>query len=86
MANINDNVTSSESQCSKIAMWMNGGGKLTSLDALRLFGCARLASRINDLKNRGWVISTRKIQVESGKWVSEYWVDKENRRVPQEIK
>lgn len=30
-----------------------GGGTITSLEALRLFGCFRLASRISDLRSEG---------------------------------
>ena len=46
-----------ETQCSKILDYMEQEGSITPLDALREFGCMRLASRITDLKHRGYVIS-----------------------------
>lgn len=70
--NINYNTESSESQCAKIKAWLESGNKLTSLDALRLFGCMRLASRIHDLVERGINIKKERIQVASGKFVTQY--------------
>lgn len=43
-------------QCNKILDYMEREGSITPLDALREFGCMRLASRITDLKHRGYVI------------------------------
>jgi len=40
-------------QCDKILAYMNNYGSITPLDALREFGCMRLAARINDLSNNG---------------------------------
>ena len=40
-------------QCEKILDYMRSNGSITPLDALREFGCMRLASRINDLKRQG---------------------------------
>ena len=72
MANINDNILSSESQNKRIAEWLTSGHTLTSLEALPRFGCMRLASRICDLRERGLDIKTEKIRTESGKWVAQY--------------
>lgn len=44
------------SQCEKILKYMSDYGSITQLDALKEFGCMRLASRINDLKNKGYNI------------------------------
>lgn len=44
------------SQCQKIIAYMEREGGITPLDALREFGCMRLASRITDLKRQGYVI------------------------------
>lgn len=41
------------SQCEKIVRYMQQNGSITQLDALREFGCMRLASRISDLKRQG---------------------------------
>lgn len=70
--NINDNAQSSASQNAKIKVWLQAGRKLTSLEALNLFGCMRLASRIHDLRERGLNIHKERIQVPSGKYVTQY--------------
>lgn len=48
-------------QCEKILQYIETEGSITPLDALREFGCMRLASRITDLKRRGYPI-TRKME------------------------
>ena len=40
-------------QCQKILEYMKTYGSITPLDALREFGCMRLAARISDLKRQG---------------------------------
>ena len=40
-------------QCERIIQYINEKGSITQLDALREFGCMRLASRISDLKRQG---------------------------------
>lgn len=70
--NINDNPTSSASQNAQIAAYLMDGNKLTQLDALNLFGCFRLASRIHDLRERGLNIVKERIQTSSGKYVAQY--------------
>ena len=70
--NINDNEKSSASQNAKIAKWLRGGNTLTSLEALKMFGCMRLASRIHDLRSRGLEICKERIKVPSGKYVVRY--------------
>lgn len=70
--NTNDNPKSSATQCAQISDWLMQGNKLTSLEALTMFGCLRLASRIHDLRERGLNIHTERIQVPSGKYVVQY--------------
>lgn len=48
-----------ESQSQKILAWLQSGNTLTQLDALRMFRCMRLASRISDLRNAGHNIITQ---------------------------
>ncbi len=48
-------------QCDKILQYIETEGSITPLDALREFGCMRLASRITDLKRMGYPI-TRKME------------------------
>ena len=46
-------------QCEKILDYMRLNGSITPLDALREFGCMRLASRVSDLKKLGYDITSR---------------------------
>jgi len=72
MANVNLNEKESQSQCNMIASYLLRGYSITSLEALNLFGCMRLASRICDLRDRGMDIVTCKIKTNTGKYVTEY--------------
>ena len=63
---------SSESQNAKILNWLENGNKITSLQALNLFGCFRLASRIHDLRERGYNICKEMVTQPNGKRVAEY--------------
>ena len=44
------------SQCERIIRHLQDYGSITSLEAMKEYGIMRLASRINDLKNRGYKI------------------------------
>ena len=44
-------------QKERIRRFMDENGSITSLQAMREFGCMRLAARIADLKNEGMKIS-----------------------------
>lgn len=46
------------SQNEKIKNYLLSGKSLTPIQALNKFGCFRLASRVNDLRNEGLNIST----------------------------
>ena len=70
--NINPNPQSSASQCARIKEYLEAGNKLTSLEALKLFGCMRLPSRIHDLNKRGMNIKKEMIVVSTGKRVAQY--------------
>ena len=50
---------------------LEAGNALTSLQALNHFGCARLASRIDELRQAGLNIETHWLRVQNrqGKWV-----------------
>lgn len=72
MANVNDNKESSATQCAMILEWMDKGNPITSLQALDMFGCMRLASRIYDLRERGFTIKKERITLHSGKIVTQY--------------
>ena len=70
--NDNKNKKQAMTQCNMIAEYLENGYSITSLEALQMFGCMRLASRICDLRDRGYKIDTCKIKTETGKWVTEY--------------
>lgn len=42
------------SQCERIINYIEEKGSITQLDALREFGCMRLASRMCDIKKMGY--------------------------------
>lgn len=73
MANNNLNEKESRTQCEMIAAWLNEGYSITSLEALNMFGCMRLASRICDLKERGMNIGKKIITLPNKKRVCEYF-------------
>lgn len=43
-------------QCERILNYIEENGSITQLEALREFGCMRLASRISDLKRQGFPV------------------------------
>lgn len=55
-----------------ILKYIHDYGSITPLEALKEFGCMRLASRINDLKNQGYNIVSEKVSIKNryGKKVS----------------
>lgn len=70
--NNNINRESSESQNAKIRDWLESGNTLTPMEALQMFGCFRLASRIHDLRSRGLNIAMKKIHGQNGKRYAQY--------------
>lgn len=55
-----------------ILKYIHDHGSITPLEALKEFGCMRLASRINDLKNQGHNIVSEKVTTKNryGKKIS----------------
>lgn len=72
--NDNQNIPECASQCAKIRGWLLDGKTITSLEALMMFGCMRLASRIYDLREQGLDIGVRKKITPTGKYVAEYFL------------
>ena len=56
-----------ESQCNKVLHFIEAEGSITPLDALREFGCMRLASRVSDLKRKGYPI-TREMETMTNRY------------------
>lgn len=46
-------------QCDRILQYIEETGSITQLDALREFGCMRLASRMCDIKKMGYPVTKR---------------------------
>ena len=49
-------------QCERIIRHLNDYGSITSLEAMREYGIMRLASRISDLRRRGYTIKVESIE------------------------
>lgn len=74
MANVNLNKEESKSQKKQILAYLQKGKSLTQMEALNLFGCFRLASRICELREEGVNIKTERRVVPSGKTVASYYI------------
>lgn len=70
--NKNPNQQKGRSQADRILRHLQGGRGITSLQAFTKYDCMRLASRISDLKRKGYQISRRWITTPTGKYVVEY--------------
>lgn len=51
-------------QCDRILQYIEENGSITQLQALREFGCMRLASRMSDIKKMGYPV---KVEMETAK-------------------
>jgi len=65
-----------ESQNKKILRHLSQGKKLTAYGALKMFGCFRLAARINDLKRLDHDIKKKMLRTPQGTNVAEYYIEK----------
>ena len=74
--NINDNLLSSESQKKRIFAHLMDGKRITSLEALKLFGCMHLASRISDIRRDHPEVNIQVVRIETPtkKKVAQYFV------------
>jgi hypothetical protein len=70
--NINDNEQSCNTQNAKIIDYMEKGNKITQIEALNLFGCFRLASRIHDIRSMGYNVKAEKVTTHTGKKICQY--------------
>ena len=74
--NDNQNLESSESQNKRIFAYLMEGHRITSLEALNLFGCMRLASRISDIRRYHPEVNIKVDMIETAtkKKVAQYYV------------
>lgn len=61
-----------ESSKSKILAYLKDGYSLTSLEALTMFGCLRLAARVFELREAGHNVIMVRETLETGKSVGRY--------------
>lgn len=65
-------------QCDAILDEMLAGRRITQLEMLQEHGVGRLASRISDLRNEGYLITSRRVNVEKADGsranVAQYWM------------
>ena len=52
-------------QTTDVLEYLNTHGSITPLEALRELGIMRLAARVNDLENRGYVIPRKLVTVKA---------------------
>ena len=74
--NINENPKASTTQNAQIAAYLQAGNSITALEALELFGCFRLASRISDLRKLNYDISVKRVITPNGKKIAQYSLNK----------
>ena len=60
-----------QAQTASILNYLKQGNTLTACEASKKFNCNRLAARINDLRNLGYLISTQKVS-RNGKQFARY--------------
>lgn len=70
--NENPNREESISQNKLILRHLKMGGTITGIEALNLYDCFRLPSRICDLRKAGYTIVSKFIKTPSGKRVKQY--------------
>ena len=59
------------SQTTEILEHLKTGSSITAIEALKLFSCFRLAARIKDLRDEGYVIFTTNVK-EGDKHFAQY--------------
>lgn len=66
------------------------GNSITQLEALNLYGIGRLASRVNDLKDRGVFVRSNFVKVTKANGetarVKEYWLSPETIKAMEGLK
>ena len=61
-----------DTQVRQIKAHLDRGLTITPMQALQLYGCFRLAARIQDLRDSGFPIRTDIVETESGKRIARY--------------
>jgi ribosomal protein S8 len=61
-----------DAQLTSICKHLQTKGFITPLEALKKFGCFRLAARIFDLRDKGFIIETKIVEEKGGKRYAKY--------------
>jgi hypothetical protein len=69
-----DNIRT-RTQCDRLRNHLLTGRKITALEAWNYYGCARLASRVHDLKKTGMDIQKVMVKTPGGAHVAAYYVE-----------
>lgn len=72
MNNLNVNQKQSASQNQMILEYLQKGNSITPLEALKLFGCFRLTSRICELEDKGYSFKREWKKLSDGKQIMSY--------------
>lgn len=75
MKNFNPNELRCFSQERMILYHMLRGERITPLEALKYYGCGRLAARIADIKKKDFDVKSEFVTLPSGKRVKAYWIE-----------
>jgi len=70
-------------QKQEILSYLKTGQSLTPMDALKIFGTFRLASRIFDLKKEGWPIICDPLDIGDGRKVGHYFLVNDKDKWPE---
>lgn len=70
--NTNPNKKHTETQKQQILEWLLLGLSLTPWEAIKYFGCTKLATRCSEFIREGWPIKKEWVTVNSGKKVKTY--------------
>ena len=73
-------MTRTTSQNAMILNFLKSGGSLTPIEALQKFQCFRLAARIDNLRNQGYVIETEILKDDNGKSYASYSIPKDQQQ------
>jgi hypothetical protein len=61
-----------ENQTKMIKAHLDKGHSITAFEALKLYGCLRLAARMHDLKQSGYSFHKEMVTASNGKRIAEY--------------
>jgi hypothetical protein len=74
-----------ETQNQQVLAYLKTGKEITPMDALRMFGCFRLAGRIYDLRQEGWPITCERREVKPNIRVGFYSMDMDQAQWPNVV-